>query len=183
MTSFKPDCNGEEYELLLTIMTCIVEIEEITAELYKIIAKHFPEYLASLLLHISRESQNHHETLKSLKKILECDKYISVKCNYEAIELLRSKLSEVKRADAKSDLSRKKLIELFDYLVEVEQFASEEYYVMIIMPLLIERLQEAGIPASYTAIWKWVLEEIAHEEKYHARIAESIREYLETQTV
>ncbi len=183
MSSFKPDCDGEEYELLLTIITCIVEIEEITAELYRIIAKHFPEYLAGLLLHISRESQNHHEILKSLKKILECEKYSYIKCNFGAIRLLRSKLKEVKHADIKSDLSKKKLKELFDYLVEVEQFASEEYYVMIIMPLLIERLQEAGIPASYTAIWKWVLEEIAQEEKYHAKIAESIREYLEAQTV
>ena len=181
MSSFKPNCDGEDYELLLTITTCIVEIEDITAELYKTIARYFPAFLANLLLHIARESQNHHETLKSLQELLECEKYRDIKCNYKAVTLLRNKLDEIKKAEARGELSKKELIELFDYLVEVEQFASEEYYVMIIMPLLIERLHEIGIPASYAAIWKWILEEISQEEKYHAKIAESIREYLVAQ--
>lgn len=182
MSSFKPKCEGDDYLLLLQILSCIVEIEKITAKLYKIIAKYFPVYISSLLLHIARESENHHDTLQSLKDLLDCEKFNNINCDYKAISILRMRLKEVEEADKKSELSNKDLIELFDYLVQVEQFASEEYYVMIIMPLLIERLQDAGIPTSYTAIWRWVLEEIAQEEKYHAKIAESIREYLETQS-
>ena len=180
MSSFTVNCNGEDYELLMVILTCIVEIEDITAKIYKIIAKHFPNYIASILLHIARESQNHYDTLKSLKELLECEEYSNIVCSYEGVLLLRNKLEEVMRAEARGRLRNEELIKLFDYLVEVEQFASEEYYVMIIMPLLIERLYEIGIPVSYANIWKWILEEISQEEKYHAKIAESIREYLVT---
>lgn len=95
------------------------------------------------------------------------------------VEVLRGKLRELEESDRVSELSRKDLLELFNILVEVEEFASEEYYVMMIIPLLVERLGEAGIPPQYIEVWKWALEEISEEEKYHAKIAESLKAYFE----
>lgn len=171
--------NEESHIELLKIIKCIAEAENLTAELYRIIARYLPHYISGLLLHIARESENHGKSLKSLGELVNCEQCGRVECDSEAVNKLKRKLEEVRQAEREGVLSKKSLLDLFEYLVGVVEFASEEYYVMVVMPLLKKLLKESGIPVSFAELWSIVLDEISQEEKFHARIAESIREYLE----
>lgn len=36
------DCSGDDHKILMVIITCIVEIEDLVAKIYRIISKHSP---------------------------------------------------------------------------------------------------------------------------------------------
>ncbi|MCC6045453.1 MAG: hypothetical protein LM572_01560 [Ignisphaera sp.] len=162
-------------EILKKILNCSIALEEKLSKVYLSLAKKVSELSAKVLLEIiAFESEKHALILREIANLLNLALQ-SIDCR----EFLGALYIDLERVEyelhKKESLGLEELAKLLESLIIIENFAGEETYHKLLLPLIKDFI-------SRDYFITMLIDKIVSDEKFHEKAIESIIHFSKTGT-